>query len=190
LDSDASVPAARVIALEDLNSLPADEFVARLAGIFEHSPWVAQRVEGARPFDSRQQLIEAMRAAVDEASPEEQLALIRAHPKLGLIGRRRAELTEASSREQHRAGLDACTPEEAARMETLNAEYLEKFSVPFIVAVRGHNPASIIANCERRMRNDWPLERRTALHEIGLIAEYRLAEAVAAIQDESPENHG
>jgi OHCU decarboxylase len=172
-----------VIALSELNLLPADEFVARLGGIFEHSPWVAMRVAGARPFDSRQQLLDAMRMAVDEATPEEQLALIRAHPKLGLIGRRREELTEASSREQHRAGLEACTAEEAARLETLNAAYLEKFAVPFILAVRGHNPASIIASCERRLTNDWPLEQRTALREIGLIAGYRLADVVAAPAD-------
>jgi OHCU decarboxylase len=125
-------------------------------------------------------LLDAMRTAVDEATPEEQLALIRAHPKLGLTGRRRAELTEASSREQDRAGLDACTAEEAARLEALNAAYLEKFSVPFILAVRGHNPESIIASCERRLTNDWPLEQRAALREIGMIAAYRLAERVSA----------
>jgi len=171
-----------VIALSELNLLPADEFVAQLGGIFEHSPWVAMRVAGARPFDSRRQLLDAMRTAVDEATPEEQLALIRAHPKLGLIGRHE-ELTEASSREQHRAGLEACTAGEAARLEMLNAAYLEKFAVPFILAVRGHNPASIIASCERRLTNDWPLEQRTALREIGLIAGYRLADVVAAPAD-------
>jgi OHCU decarboxylase len=167
-----------VIALADLNSVPADEFVARLAGIFEHSPWVAQRVAAARPFTSRRQLLDAMRAAVDEATPEEQLTLIRAHPKLGLRGRGRAVLTESSAREQHGAGLEACTPEDSARLDALNAAYSEKFAIPFILAVRGHDPASIIAACERRLRNDWPQEQRAALREIGLIAGYRLAEVV------------
>jgi len=168
-----------MIELSELNRKPKDEFVALLGGIFEHSPWVARRVADARPFDSRQQLLDAMRTAVDEATPEEQLALIRAHPTLGLIGRR-AELTEASSGEQRRAGLDACTAEEAVRLESLNAAYLEKFAIPFILAVRGHTPKSIIASCESRLTNDWPLEQRTALREIGLIAGYRLAEVISA----------
>ncbi len=158
--------------------MPVEEFVARLGGIFEHSPWVALRVAGARPFGSRRDLQDAMCAAVDAATPDEQLALIRAHPQLGLIGRS-AELTEASSREQRRAGLDACTVEQASRLQTLNAAYLQKFAMPFILAVRGHTPASIIASFERRLTNDAALERRTALREIGMIAGYRLAESVA-----------
>jgi OHCU decarboxylase len=168
-----------VITLGELNVLPADEFVARLAGIFEHSPWVAERVAAARPFDSRVRLLDAMRAAVDEATPAEQLALIRAHPKLGLRGRPRAELTEASAREQQGAGLEACTPGDLARLNELNTAYEEKFAMPFILAVRGHTPQSIIASCERRLANDWQFEQRAALREIGLIAGYRLTEAVA-----------
>jgi OHCU decarboxylase len=169
-----------MIELSELNIEPTDAFVALLAGIFEHSPWVARRVAGDRPFDSRQRLLDAMRTAVDEATPEEQLALIRAHPKLGLMGRSRARLTEASSAEQHRAGLDACTAEEAERLESLNESYVEKFAMPFILAVRGHTPSSIIASCESRLENDWPVEKRTALSEIGRIAGYRLAALVAA----------
>jgi OHCU decarboxylase len=168
-----------VIALTELNLLPPEEFVARLAGIFEHSPWVAERVAAARPFDCVEQLLDAMRATVDKATPAEQLALIRAHPKLGLRGRRRAELTEASAREQHRAGLEACTSEDFVRLDELNAAYDQKFSMPFILAVRGHTPQSIIATCEQRLANEWAVEQRTALREIGLIAGYRLADVVA-----------
>lgn len=168
-----------MIALAELNELPADEFVATLAGIFEHSPWVAQRVAAARPFAARELLLEAMCAAVEAAAPDEQLALIRAHPKLKVTGRAREALTAASSREQRGAGLDACTADEAARLDALNAAYFEKFAMPFILAVRGHTPNSIIAACERRLGHDAARERRAALREIGLIAGYRLADLVS-----------
>ncbi len=168
-----------MIALAELNVLSAHEFVARLAGIFEHSPWVAQRVAAARPFDSPQHLLEAMRTAVEEATPEEQLALIRAHPKLQVSGRAREALTAESSREQRAAGLEACAPGDAARLDELNAAYVEKFAMPFILAVRGHTPQSIIATCERRLVNDGVSEQRAALREIGLIAGYRLADVVS-----------
>jgi OHCU decarboxylase len=167
-----------VITLEQLNARPPTEWVTALGGIFEHSPWVAQRVLAARPYQSRLQLLAAMRAAVDQATPAEQLALIRAHPKLGLRGRAALELTPASAREQRRAGLAACTPAQLARLEQLNALYQEKSSFPFILAVRGHDPASIIANLERRIANDSELERRTALSQIATIAAYRLADLV------------
>lgn len=168
-----------MIALSELNRLPRPDFVARLGGIFEHSPWVAERVADARPFGSRSQLLDAMRAAVAAASAAEQIALIRAHPRLGLRGRSRTSLTLASAREQQGAGLDECTPDEIARLETLNEAYAEKFGMPFVLAVRGHTPESIIASCSARLENEGPLEQRTALDEIGLIAGYRLAESVA-----------
>ncbi len=169
-----------MIGLAELNRLPAAEFVARLAGIFEHSPWVAEQVVTARPFESRRQLLEAMCAAVDAATPEAQLKLIRAHPKLGLRGAARATLTSASAEEQRGAGLDADVAAEQTRLAELNAAYFEKFSMPFIVCVRGHTRKSIIAACEQRLGNDdWMLEQRTALREIGLIAANRLAGLVS-----------
>ena len=165
-------------ALHELNALPADEFVARLAGIFEHSPWVATRAAPRRPFASRRELLAALCTAVDEATHEEQLALIRAHPRLGSRGRSQAQLTAASAREQRGAGLQACTPRELEHLNRLNDAYHEKFSMPFILAVRGRDPASIIAIFESRLTNDPAAEHATALREIGLIAGLRLADAV------------
>jgi OHCU decarboxylase len=169
-----------VITLEALNTLPADEFSAVLGAIFEHSPWVAQRAAAARPFASRLGLLDKMRAVVQAAPLEEQLALIRAHPQLGARGRKRAELTEASSREQRRAGLDACSDEEFEQLLRLNTAYVHKFSFPFILAVRGHDPNSILDSMRSRLNNDPELERHTALTQIGLIGGYRLADLVAS----------
>jgi OHCU decarboxylase len=164
--------------LRELNALPIEKFVALLGGIFEHSPWVAERAAAARPFATRAALLDEMRAVVERASTEEQLALIRAHPQLGARGRSRAQLTEASAKEQKRAGLDACTDDEFARLMQLNANYVEKFAFPFILAVRGHTPDSILASMESRLRNDITSERRTALTQIGLIGGYRLEDVV------------
>ena len=169
-----------MIGLETLNKLPVDEFTSVLGAIFEHSPWVPRRAAATRPFSSRLELLDAMRAAVQAASVEEQLGLIRAHPQLGARGRKRMELTEASSREQRRAGLDACTDEEFAELLRLNAAYVQKFSFPFILAVRGHDPDSILASMRSRLKNDLDCERHTALTQIGLIGGYRLADVVAS----------
>ncbi len=169
-----------MITLETLNTLSVDAFTEILGTIFEHSPWVAQRASAARPFTSRLQLLDVMRGVVQKATVEEQLALIRAHPQLGARGRKRLELTEASSREQRRAGLDACTDEEFAALMRLNTAYVGKFSFPFILAVRGHDPRSILESMQSRIGNDEERERHTALTQIGLIGGYRLADVVAS----------
>jgi OHCU decarboxylase len=169
-----------VIALDALNALPDAGFVATLAGIFEHSPWIPERARSRRPFAARLALLDAMRDVVAVATPEEQLGLIRAHPKLGARGRARAELTAASAREQTRAGLAALSDEEFAQLQKLNAAYLEKFDFPFILAVKGHDPASILANIGRRLASAPPEEQRTALHQIGRIAGFRLADLVVS----------
>ena len=96
-------------ALQGLNALTRQDFVARLADIYEHSPWVAERCYTARPFKSVDELHAAMQRAMMGARTEEKMALIRAHPELA--GRlEAAQLTESSRAEQAGAGLDRCTP--------------------------------------------------------------------------------
>lgn len=169
-----------MITLEALNALPASEFVATLGAIFEHSPWVAEGAAARRPFQSRLQLLEAMREVVQRSSEAQQLALIRAHPRLGAGRRARVVLTESSAREQKRAGLDACTAQQLAHLEQLNDAYAQRFGFPFVLAVRGHDPLSIIARFEQRLAHERVLEQRTALAEIGVIAGYRLADLVSS----------
>jgi OHCU decarboxylase len=165
-----------VTTLDELNAAPPTEFVTTLGAIFEHSPWVAQRAAQARPFASPQHLLDAMCSVVRQAAAAEQLALIRAHPQLGARGRRRAQLTAASAGEQAGAGIDACTDEDFARLQQLNAAYLAKFDFPFILAVRGHTPESILDAFATRLTNDRAGEQATALAQIDRIAGYRLAD--------------
>jgi OHCU decarboxylase len=164
--------------LAELNALDQAGFVAALGWVFEGSPWVAERAWAARPFASRDALHAALVAVVQAASPEEQLALIRAHPDLGTrLGR--ATLSAASVAEQAGAGLDRLSDAEFARFQELNARYRERFGFPFIIAVRHHTRASILAAFEARLQHDAATERATALAEIAEIARLRLADAVA-----------
>jgi allantoate deiminase/N-carbamoyl-L-amino-acid hydrolase len=169
-----------VIALSQLNELPAAQFAAALSGIFEHSPWIAERAHVMRPFSSRLHLLDAMLSVIQWASRAEQLALICAHPDLAGKAAIRNQLTPESTREQRGAGLNACTPEQFARLQELNAAYRSRFEFPFILAVRGHTPDSVIAAMEQRIAHAPPAERETALQQIGLIGGYRLADVVSS----------
>src|SRR2546430_15981226 len=123
-------------------------------------------------------LFRSMCAAVEQASIDEQRALIRAHPELSGRTRMCGELTPESAREQQCAGLAACTPEEFTRLQQLNAAYTQRFGFPFVLAIKGHDRASVIAALERRVGNTVEHERAVALREIGRIAAFRLAELV------------
>ena len=61
-----------------------------------------------------------------------------------------------------------------ADREALAAVYRERFGFPFVIAVRGRTPASIIDALERRLEDDPDAERETALREVARIVELRL----------------
>ncbi|MCT7316068.1 2-oxo-4-hydroxy-4-carboxy-5-ureidoimidazoline decarboxylase [Ralstonia sp. CHL-2022] len=166
--------------LSQLNSMDAAQFVQVLGGIYEHSPWVAEQAATQRPFASAEALATAMRNAVDTAGIEPQLKLVRAHPELAGKAAVRGELTAESTREQSGAGLNLCTPEEFARLQTLNTQYNEKFGFPFILAVRGYDRHGIIENFSKRVENDRDTELRTSLEQIHRIAGFRLTDLIAA----------
>lgn len=164
--------------LRELSAMTESAFVDALGGVFEHSPWVAKAAFAARPFATLTALHSAMVEAVDRATQDAQLALIRAHPELASKAAVRKELTEASNREQAGAGLTECSPEELARLQQLNRDYNAKFSFPFILAVRGHNRQSVIESFARRLASARDVEMRECLAQIAKIASFRLQDLV------------
>lgn len=161
-----------------LSQLDQPAFVAALAGIFEHSPWVAERAWSHRPFANREALLGTLVGTMLGAPRADQLALIRAHPELAGKLAVRGELTAESSREQAGAGLSACSPEEFALIHALNAAYQDKFGFPFIIAVRGHGRSDIIGAMQRRLEQGVEVEFAEALAQIARIASLRLEERV------------
>ncbi len=151
------------------------EFVERYGGIYEHSPWVAERVE--TQFGSTvtaTELGRLMADCVDNAATEMQLELILAHPDLAGRAQIAGELTAESTEEQSSAGLDRCSADEYERFQALNAAYKEKFGFPFIMAVRNSSRAEILDAFESRLGNDYDTEFETALEQIHEIARLRL----------------
>lgn len=150
-------------------------FVNQFGGIYEHSPWVAERA--APHIDETSDLDEIasiMADCVDNASRERQLALICAHPDLAGKAQVAGELTPESTSEQASAGLDRCTAEEYERFTSLNDRYKLKFGFPFVMAVRESSRGDILAAFETRLDNDYDAEFETALVEIHKIARLRL----------------
>lgn len=161
--------------MTDFNALPSDVFVARYSTVVEHSPWVVERAAMKRPFAD---LAEGIAAVLADATPEERLLVIRAHPELAGRAAIAGTLTAESQGEQASAGLDRMTPEEFERFNALNAAYRERFGFPFIICVRRTDREGILRAMADRMANDCEAEIATALAEICHIVRLRL-EALA-----------
>ncbi|SEM86672.1 2-oxo-4-hydroxy-4-carboxy-5-ureidoimidazoline decarboxylase [Paenibacillus sp. OV219] len=160
--------------LWQLNTMSRELFTQQLGGIFEHSPWVAERAWGMRPFHSLLELHEAMIQVAREAPEEQVLTLLRAHPDLAA----RIQMTAYSEEEQTGAGLQQLTPEEFSRFTELNAAYMRKFGFPFIIAVYGKSKSEIAAAMAVRLEHSAAQERRQALLEIQRISWLRIQRSI------------
>ncbi|MEO6566048.1 MAG: 2-oxo-4-hydroxy-4-carboxy-5-ureidoimidazoline decarboxylase [Casimicrobiaceae bacterium] len=167
------------VQLRDLNAAPPERFIATLGDIFEHSPWVAERVLPDRPFADVAALHAAMMRRVEDASAAEKLTLLCAHPELAGREAQQGSLTAASAVEQERAGLNALTRAEMARITALNAAYRAHHGFPFIVCVGHHTKDSLMRNFEQRASSSTDVEMTLALQQVAAIARLRLDRLLA-----------
>ncbi|MDG1377432.1 MAG: allantoinase PuuE [Yoonia sp.] len=152
-------------------------FVALYGSVFEHSPWIAERafdLELSPAHDTATGLHNALARMFRSASEEERLGVLLAHPDLAGKLAAAKRLTKESTAEQAGAGLDALTDDERAGFIAMNAQYMEKFGFPFIIAVRDHTKASIMAAFAQRISHDRPTEFANACRQVERIAEFRL----------------
>jgi len=156
-------------------------FVDLFGGMFEHSPWIAERawtLELGPAHDSATGLQNALARVFRTATDNERLGVLRAHPDLaGKLAQAR-RLTAESTSEQASAGLDALTDDERARFQEFNTAYVEKHGFPFIIAVRDHDKAGILQAFETRLANNTATEFATACAQVERIAEWRLREVL------------
>ncbi len=152
-------------------------FLARFGHVAEDSPWVAERAWERGPFADAAAIADAFAAVVLQASAEEQLALIRAHPDLAGRAALAGQLTADSAREQASAGLDRLTPDDLERFTALNDAYRERFGFPFVIRVAGRSVADILAAYEERLPNAADAERATAVGQIAEIMRLRIEAA-------------
>ena len=152
-------------------------FVERFGSIFEHSPFIAERayqLELGPVHDCAAGLHNALARIFRSASPEERLGVLRAHPDLAGKLAAAKRLTAESTAEQASAALDSLTDDERTTFQHLNTAYVAKHGFPFIIAVRDHSKASILAAFHTRLANDTPTEFATACTQVERIAELRL----------------
>ena len=163
------------------SEMPVAEFVTEFGGIYEHSPWIAERahaLELGHTHDTGRGVHSVLTRAFRSSSAEERMGVLRAHPDLAGKLAEAKRLTAESTAEQASVGLDALTDDERATFQRLNSDYTAKFGFPFIIAVRDNTKATILEAFLRRVGNDAETEFAEACRQVERIAELRCLEKI------------
>ena len=159
------------------SQMSKEAFVDAFGGIFEHSPWIAERahdLELGQAHDCSAGVHSALCRVFRRASDAERLEVLTAHPDLAGKLAAAKRLTDASTAEQASAGLDALSEGELFEFTSLNKAYTETFGHPFIIAVRDHSKADILDAFRARLNNAPEAELDEACRQVERIAEHRL----------------
>ncbi|WP_141189809.1 2-oxo-4-hydroxy-4-carboxy-5-ureidoimidazoline decarboxylase [Terrilactibacillus laevilacticus] len=163
-----------MMSIEDFNQASASECEKCLDGVFESSPWIMKQAIVFRPYPSLHALFDRMVTIVRESSIENQLNLIKAHPKLGTRNRMSTESTE----EQKTACLNQLSDDEYNQFLLMNEQYMTIFGFPFILAIKGKSKQEIYEDMETRLQHNQAEEFECALKEIFTIASFRLKDRI------------
>lgn len=159
------------------SEMDSETFVEAFGGIFEHSPWVAERahrLELGPAHDSAAGLHNALCRVFRSADEKQRLAVLTAHPDLAGKLAAAKKLTIESTDEQSSAGLDELTDEEHTEFTLLNSRYTERFGFPFIIAVKDHTKLTIRDAFRNRIENNRDGEFAQACLQVERIAWHRL----------------
>src|SRR5580700_12243015 len=116
-----AVAIAGPVDMAPINAMDRMAFVQKFGGIFENSPWVAEKAWEKRPFASLDDMHAAMVAVAKNAPATQQLTLLQSHPDLAGKEAQAGAMTASSVAEQASAGLNALSAPELAELTGLNA---------------------------------------------------------------------
>jgi OHCU decarboxylase len=160
--------------LANLNACDDTDFVTCLAGVFEGTSVLAERMAAHRPFTDRSALVTAAAKVIRSMPDDEKLAYIRAHPELAGGAARLGQVAAHSAEEQGATQLDRLDATEQALFDANNRSYRTRFGFPFIAAVRLHTRASLLAAFAERLANSHETELANAIDEICKIVGLRI----------------
>jgi len=154
-----------------------NQFIRDFGGVFEYSEWIAEKTWAkklSKTHNSIENLHTLMVSIFRQASMDQKLAVLNAHPDLGAKLIKQKELTKESAQEQASAGLNNLNLEDINTFLNLNKRYIEKHRFPFIIAAKGRTKHSILEAFKERIDNPTELEFVEACSQVELIAYLRI----------------
>ena len=172
-------PTPRLLPIEEVNRLDRDRFTRALGPLFEAADPLADRLFAERPFRSYEALLDRAAEVVGRMTPEERVAVVDAHPRIGEdagVVRATSALSYKEQGYDAEAGLDAADLERLyATLGELNRRYEERHGFGFVVFVNRRPKSEIVDVLRERFNNGREQELATALGEMLSIARDRLA---------------
>lgn len=159
----------------ELNALPEAELAAALRACADVDSWVGALIAG-RPYDDRDQLLEAARAQASAWTADEVDRALEDHPRIGEQPVGSGASAAHAAREQ--AGLDPADAELATRLRDGNRRYEERFGRIYLVRARGRTGPELAALLEQRLDNDPDTELEVTRQQLAEIALLRLCDLV------------
>jgi len=169
-----------------LDRLPAADFTAAMAPLFEGAPRFLARLAAARPLGSVDTLFARARAIAHAMPEDEQRELIDAHPRLGAPPGSVSALSfveQGYDREAADAAAEAERATVAAALDRLNAAYEARFGFRYCTWVRGRPRAALLPELEAVLTADPDAERRRALDAVVDIARDRYAKMAGLTEE-------
>lgn len=157
--------------LEEFNRLGAEEASAMIRPCLDVDRWVRAVVE-ARPYADVEACTVAARQAAHPLRPEEIEAALAQHPRIG--ERREGASAEARHSRREQAGLGDADAAVEERLAAGNAAYEERFGRVFLIRAAGRDHREILAELERRLRQDPEDELAEVGEQLEQIAALRL----------------
>ncbi len=171
--------AGRMLTLEDVNAMDQASFLRTFSPLFNNATWPLERAHAAAPFDTVQDLRDAVQDAVLTAPREQQDALIRDYPSM-------AELlldAEALKCESGFAGslaLEEMDDVEQEQLRDLSDQYHQRFGMPFVACLgRMDSRSQIVTEGLRRLENSPEQEHLQLLGEVVEISNDRFNNLIA-----------
>ncbi|WP_197682689.1 2-oxo-4-hydroxy-4-carboxy-5-ureidoimidazoline decarboxylase [Jiangella sp. DSM 45060] len=134
---------------------------ATLLGCLSVPRW-ADDVLAGQPYSDRDALLRAASAAAGELTDEELDQALAGHPRIGERGGAQSQREQSGVRDT------------AGRLAAGNAAYERRFGRVFLIRAAGRDADEILAELDRRLRNDDAAERAETVGNLREIALLRL----------------
>jgi 2-oxo-4-hydroxy-4-carboxy--5-ureidoimidazoline (OHCU) decarboxylase len=160
----------------ELDRLPEESFVERMAPLFEGAPRFLRRLAAARPFGDERVLFERARDVAHAMPESEQVELLDAHPRLGAPPGSVSTMSyveQGYDRDTAAARADADRARIDADLTDLNDAYESGFGFRYCVFVAGRSREALLPELRRALRNDRAAELRRGLDAVIDIARDR-----------------
>ena len=156
----------RVAPVDRLNSLTEAEAQAEFLACCGSPTWATQ-MSAARPFVSKQDVLEKADSFAGTLHREDWLAAFAAHPRIG-----DRKVRGWAAKEQ--AGTARASSQVLAELVKANRAYEKRFGFTFIVCATGKSAAEMLDILRKRLKNPLDVELRVAAEEQRKITRIRL----------------